>query len=205
MPALRVCLPALFALAGLALWAARAPALAAQDSPLAVEVRGGAAFPVGSFRTGLDSGGQLARAPTFGLHLLYRGGSGWGPYVGFSQHRFDCAADGCPLDEYVLTSWDVGIRRTVGRHVWLRAGFVAGRAERYLVAGWLAPTEEAAAHAVSLLSLGAEVGAGLRLGIGGRIGLSPAVRYGWLNTRYREGGRVRMRWLAVGLGVALGF
>ena len=64
--------------------------------------------------------------------LVYRGPSGWGPVVGFSQHRFDCAKDGCPADEYVATTWDLAVQRMLGGHGWARLGAVFGRLERYL-------------------------------------------------------------------------
>src|SRR5262245_63878422 len=101
----------------LLLLALAARPLAGQDyPPLVVEGRVGAALPVRSFRTGPDVGGDIEPAPTFGLHFVYRAPSGWGPYIGFSQHRFDCGADDCPGAEYVATMWDTGMQRTVGRN-----------------------------------------------------------------------------------------
>ena len=179
--------------------------LAAQDSPLVMEARGGLSVPVTSFRTGPDQGGEIARAPSFGVHIVYRGPSGWGPYVGFDQHRFDCAADGCPAHEgdgsreYVDTNWDIGMQRTLGDFGWLRAGFLFGRVERdFAEVGGLA-------RHVSLLGAGVEGGAGLRVPIRGRLSLSPGVRYGWLNTRFRDGDLIRLRWLTADVGVVLGF
>ena len=80
--------------------------------------------------------GSIVAAPTFGLHFVYRAPSGWGPYIGFSQHRFDCGADGCPGAEYVATMWDTGMQRTVGRNgpLWIRLGVLFARTERELVA-----------------------------------------------------------------------
>ncbi len=206
MAVLPLSVPTLFALASLAPWVARAPALAAQSSPLALELSAGAAYPLGSFRSGAQGGAQLERAPTFGLRIVRWGGGGWGQYLGFSQHRFDCAAELCPLTGHVLTAWDAGVAWTLGRHAWLRAGLTTGRAERCRAAGELQGEEgEAGACALSSLGVGAEAGAGLVLGLGGTIALGPAVRYGWLDTRYPEGGRVRARWLAVELGLSLGF
>src|SRR5687768_14055983 len=151
--------PLLAALAGLAL----AVPARAQETPLVIEIRAGAALPVGSFRTGPDRGGAIATAPSFGLHFLYRGPSGWGPYVGFSQHRFDCAADGCPGAQYVATTWDIGAQRTLGGWGWLRAGVLFGRLEQEL--------------ATSSLSMGAEAGAGLRFPLRGLMALTPGVRF----------------------------
>ena len=93
MPRSRFFLPA----ALVALTFAVPPAGAQQDDrPLAVEMRGGVSLPVSSFRTGSDQRGEIERAPSFGLHFVYRSSGGWGPYIGFSQHRFECAPDGCP-------------------------------------------------------------------------------------------------------------
>src|SRR5690606_8756239 len=108
---------------------------AAQDTPFLLELRAGTALPVASFRTGPDRGGEIGRAPTFGAHFVYRGPSGWGPYVGFSQHRFDCAADGCPGDEWVATTWDLGMQRVLGRYAWVRGGGVMGRLGRRRAGG----------------------------------------------------------------------
>ena len=182
--------------------AALAPArrARAQDlPPLVIEVRGGAALPVSSFRTGPDQGGDIVRAPTFGLHFVYRSSAGWGPYAGFSQHRFDCADDGCPGAEYVATTWDFGGQRTLGRFGWIRAGVVFGRLEREFALG------EGATAGVSSLSMGAEGGAGVRVPLRGRLALTPGARYGWLNTRFRDGALVQMRWVAADLGLAIAF
>ena len=178
--------------------------LTAQDFPLVVEGRGGIALPVASFSNGPDRGGEIGRAPTFGLHLVYRGPSGWGPYVGFSQHRFDCAADGCPAStgrsaqEYVATNWDVGMQRTLGNFGWVRTGFLFGRLERDFA------RVEGLLHRTSSLSVGVEGGLGLNVPIKGRVRLTPGIRYSWLNTRFRDDGLVRLRWLAADVGLVLG-
>jgi hypothetical protein len=179
-------------------------ALAAQDFPLVVEGRGGMALPVASFRNGPERGGEIGRAPTFGLHFVYRGPSGWGPYVGFSQHRFDCAADGCPAgagtsaQEYVATNWDIGAQRTLGHFGWVRAGFLFGRMERDFA------RVEGRLRRTSSLSAGVEGGLGLNVPIRGRVRLTPGIRYSWLNTRFRDDGLVRLRWLAADVGLVLG-
>jgi len=182
------------------------PAGAQELPPLVVEMRGGAALPVSSFRTGPDQGGAIERAPSFGLHFVYRSSGGWGPYVGFSQHRFDCGADGCPGAEYVATLWDVGAQRTLGDYAWLRAGMLFGRMERDFVAG--VPDEAGGAarrRRTSALGLGAEAGAGLRIPLRGRMAFTPGVRYGWLNTRFRDAGLMEMRWVSADLGLAIAF
>jgi hypothetical protein len=176
--------------------------LAAQDYPrLVVEGRAGAAVPILAFRTGPDTGGKIAVAPTFGLHFVYRAPSGWGPYIGFSQHRFDCGADGCPNAEYVATTWDTGMQRTLGASgpVWMRLGVLFGRLEREVVAP-AGPSDQ-----TSMLSLGLEAGLGMRVPIRGRLSVTPGLRYDWMNTKFREGPLVRMRWLTADMGVALGF
>ena len=189
--------------ASLLLGLAAAPSAArAQDyPPLVVEARAGAAVPIQSFRTGPDAGGAIERAPTFGLHFVYRGPSGWGPYIGFSQHRFDCAADGCPGAEYVATMWDTGMQRTLGFRgpVWIRLGVLFARVERDFA------RPSGAVRATSRLGLGLEAGAGARVPIRGRLSITPGVRYDWLNSKFRDGPTLRMRWVTADLGVALGF
>jgi hypothetical protein len=177
------------------------PAAAQDYPPLVVEARAGAAVPIASFRSGPDSGGAIEGAPTFGLHFVYRAPSGWGPYIGFSQHRFDCGADGCPDAEYVATMWDTGMQRTLGRNgpAWLRLGVLFGRLER----DFAAPSGPY--RQTSRLSLGLEAGVGFRVPIRGRLSLTPGARYDWLNTKFRDGPLVRMRWLTADLGIALGF
>lgn len=179
--------------------------LAGQDVPLVVEARGGLAIPVASFRTGPERGGTIDRGPSFGVHFVYRGPSGWGPYVGFDQQRFDCADDGCPAHEaegareYVATSWDLGMQRTLARFGWLRAGLLFGRLERDVPSG---PGVE---RRVSSLGLGVEGGGGVRVPVRGRVTLTPGLRFGWLNTRFRDGPLLRMRWVTADVGVGFGF
>ncbi len=199
MNPLRLAFAAFAAFAGLAI----APAASGQDAPLAIEARGGAVLPVAAFRTGPDAGGEITRAPSFGAHFIYRGPSGWGPYMGFSQHRFDCVADGCPGEKYVATTWDLGMERILAGHAWARAGVLFGRLERDFHG--TGADSGRLLHRASSLSLGAEVGIGLRVDLRGRMGLSPGLCYGWLNTRFRDDGLVRMRWVAGDLGIALGF
>jgi len=184
----------------LALACAASPGGAQQLPPLVVEPRVGVALPVASFRTGPDEGGEIGAAPTFGLHFVYRSSAGWGPYVGFSQHRFDCGGDGCPGDEYVATSWDFGAQRTFGRFGWVRASILFARLEREFAVGGAPPVE-----GVSSLSAGIEGGAGFRIPLPMRLSLVPGARYGWLNTRFRDDGLVRMRWLAADVGLAFPF
>ncbi len=173
--------------------------MTAQDTPLAVEGRGGVALPVASFRTGPDQGGKIAPAPAFGVHFVYRGPSGWGPYVGFSQNRFGCRADGCPRDHYVATDWDLGVQRTIGGAGWVRVGAVFGRVERYF------ETAETPLHRTSSLGVGVEAGVGLRVTLPGRIGLTPGVRYSSFNTRFPDDTPLRLRWVSADFGIAFGF
>jgi hypothetical protein len=37
------------------------------------------------------------------------------------------------------------------------------------------------------------------------MSLTPGARYGWLNTRFRDDGLVRMRWLTADVGLAFAF
>jgi hypothetical protein len=196
-------------LLGLIAAAALAHPLRAQDYPrLVVEGRGGLAFPLGDFRSGSDASLPMERAPALALHFVYRGLTGWGAQLGFSQLRFDCSASGCPDGKDVMTAWDIGAQRTFGAQgpVWLRTGLLFGRLERELaLPGASAGQPSQLTREVSLLSLGAEAGGGVRIPIRGRLSLTPGARYGWLNTKFANHPVVRMRWLAADLGIALGF
>src|SRR5687768_3125851 len=171
--------PPILPILALLLGGAAGPRLSAQEiPPLSIEARGGVVLPLGGFRTGPESGGRIARAGTFGAHFVYRGPSGWGPYIGFTQHRYDCTADDCPGREYVATSWDLGMQRTLGPWAWARAGLLFGRMEKEL-ADPVDPRRVA-----SLLGLGAEAGVGLRVPVRGRLALTPGARVGWLNNQF---------------------
>lgn len=174
---------------------------------LALDVRGGASIPAGSFTRGPRQGGDLDAAPAFGLHFDLRRGRWWGLYAGFSQLRFGCEDDGCrPGGELVSTTWDVGghLRFRPGPWgPWARVGLVFARVESELPAD---PGSVAdGVDEPSKLGIGAEVGVGWRLRVADRLGVSPGVRYTRVDSRLDRDTRFRMRYWVADLGVVLGF
>lgn len=182
---------------------AAAPALAAQASPLSLDVRGGIGLPVGSFGRAMPGGGQRQAEASFGIHFDYRTGRRTSVHLGFSQHRIGCAELGCPGEgEYVHTGWDAGTRFDLLAgpvRPRLRVGAVFARVERdFAEAG----TVE---RRLSDLSVGAEAGVELAVRVGPRIHVAPAVRYLWLNTRFPGEGLLRMRYVVTDIALILGF
>ena len=177
--------------------------LAGQRSPLSLEIRGGGGLPVASFATPPGAGEEMGGGPSFGLLFGYRRSVHTGIYVGFSQHRFDCARVGCPADgRLVQTGWDVGFRADLSTGAWqprIRVGAVFSRVERDAGSGG-----EVVRH-LSDLAAGFEAGVALAFPALGRYRLSPGLRYVWSNTRFPEAGLVRMRYVVADLGLIVAF
>lgn len=177
------------------------PAAIQAQAPLVLEGRGGLFVPLGGFRSGPEEGGRLRAGPSLGVGFALERSDGLHFTVGFSQHRLDCRDDGCAGDgEYVATAWDLGARLDLGSGAavpWVRAGLTLPRVERDR------PEPEGAD--VTKLAVGGEVGAGVRLSIGGRFHVSPAVRFGAVDTGLPEGGTLRMRYMVADVGVMVGF
>lgn len=190
-------------LLALGLLAITAPApIAAQDSPLILELRGGMASPMGTFRDGTTVGDGAEPGPSLSVLFGVRRSRRQMIYLGFSQHRFDCEAIGCPSDTpLVATGFNVGLRvallpgRTIGP--WLRAGLVTMRVE---TDGLPAPNA-----GVSSLGLGAEAGAGLHIRLGSVLAFTPAVAYSALNSKLPGGTDLGLRYLTTQFGLALSF
>jgi hypothetical protein len=101
--------------------------------------------------------------------------------------------------------WDFGAQRTLENYVWLRAALLFGRTERDFLVGPADGARAGPRRGASSLGLGGEAGAGLRIPLRGRMALTPGARYGWLNTRFPDGGLMEMRWVAADLGLAIAF
>ena len=207
MPPLRpiasrsVCAAASLLVLGLLALGAPAP-VAAQDSPLILELRGGMAVPLGSFRDGTAIGEGSEPGPSLSVLYGVRRSRRQMIYLGFSPHRFDCEPIGCPSDTpLVATGFNVGMRvallpgRTIGP--WLRAGLVTMRVETDGL-----PDPDAG---VSSLGLGAEAGAGLHIRLGSVLAFTPAVAYSALNSKLPGGTDLGLRYLTTQFGVALSF
>lgn len=171
------------------------------QAPLVIEGRAGVITPVGGFRTGPEQGGELAGGASFGVGFALERSGGLHLTLGFSQHRFDCEADGCAGDGlYVATAWDLGARWDFGSGAvvpWVRAGATVPRVER--------DRPEPDEADVTELGIGAEAGAGARIAVAGRFHLSPGVRFGAADTGLRSGGTLRMRYLVFDVGLVVGF
>lgn len=190
---------AVLAAAGLALPGGHA---SAQDSPVLVEARGGAAIPIGDFANGTDPGEGATAGASFGVDIAVAGGGRWTPYVGFSQHRFGCEEAGCVADgEYVATGFHAGVRFVPMPDwtvlPWLGGGVVTSHVE----AADLGPANAG----LSDLGVGGEVAAGVHIGSASRIALSPAVRWVIVSARLPSGTDLGMRYLVADLGIALSF
>lgn len=190
-------------LGGLALLIALVPWTAGPahgQSVLAMEARAGLSTPVRGFAAD-HSGGA-----SFGLDLGYRTGPRSSIRLGFSQHRLDCSAP--PVEGacgsgggYVHTGWDVGSRvlvTTSAPRPWIGLSAIIARVE----GDGLGSEGE---RGVSNLSAGFDLGAGLEIPLSGRVRATPAVRYGWLDTRFPDRYLLRMRWVVADLGMSVDF
>lgn len=173
---------------------------AAAQSPWAIEVMGGAAFPMETF-VGVDLntgfGGEV--------DLHYRLLPQLAGYVGWSWHRFTTdqplAAAEVDVEE---TGYAFGLRYerplTMRSTIWLRAGGTANHLELEDDDGELI---DDTGH-----GLGWEVGGGLSIPLGTRLLLTPGVRYRALSRDVEIGGvttSADLRYLTVGAGVVFGF
>lgn len=176
--------------------------LTAQDSPLALEIHGGLAVPVGSFADGTGVGEGAEPGPSLSVFYGLSQSNRRTIYLGFSQHRFDCESAGCPTDmPYVATGFHLGMRVALlpGRVVvpWLRVGAVTARVE---TDGLAAPDA-----GVSSLGFGAEAGGGLTIRLGDVLSIVPSATYGSVNSELPGGTDLGLRFLAAQLGIALYF
>lgn len=189
--------------------------LAAQSSPLAVELHGGLTRPVDAFREELEEVDDPTGDLGFGVRLVYRGGRGLGFYAGFSQLRFECGSAPCRGEKDVVsTGWELGIRWT----------FDAGPVQPFLQAGGFFPRVEARTDRspvgsgvgsgegsgdgsveVSDLAAGGEVGLGIALPLAERIAFRPFVRYQAVDARFPSSGLLRFRHLFFEAALGFGF
>ena len=174
---------------------------ASAQAPLTLEVRAGVLAPVAGSREGRNRGGRIGPAGSFGVLFAIERSATRQFYLGFSQHRLDCTDDGCGGDgRYIATAWDLGMRfdlRALDPVPWLRLGVTIPRVERERPA----PLDAE----VSSLGVGVEAGLGVRFGVGGRLSLSPGVRFGAVDTDLPSGGTLRLRYLAADLGLVVEF
>lgn len=175
--------------------------LSAQQSPLVLEVLGGAAVPVGSFSSGSGVGEGASAGAS--LSVVFALGSGRrGTYAGFSQHRFGCEDAGCATGgQLVATGFDLGLRfKLLAEGIavpWIRVGAITSRVETDDLGG--------ANAGVSDLGFGGEIGTGVYIGGGSPVAINPGVRFAFVRTGLPGGETLEMRYLVAQVAVALAF
>ena len=185
-----------------ALLALYAPGLAGQESPLILEVHGGLAAPIGSFRDGSGDGEGAAPGASLSVDFVLTGQGRRGLYAGFSQHRFGCEDAGCSAGgRYVATGFDVGFRFKLRREgdaiPWIRIGGITTRMETDDLGG--------ANVGVSDLGFGGEVGAGVHIGGASPLAISPGVRFAAVSSTLPGGSSLGLRYLVVQVAAVLAF
>lgn len=186
-----------------------APAVA-QDAPLILEIHGGAAIPFGDLAEGAEAGTGTDTGPTLAVRFAFPGG-GWRTlYVGFSQHRFECHAEGCVPDDiyrdrYVATGFNVGLRVVPVRShrvtPWIGVGAITTHVETR--AASVIP--ENIDRGVSDLGFGLEGGAGLSVHLGGSFAWSAAGLASWVDSTLPNGSTLPLRFVSVQTGITLLF
>lgn len=173
-----------------------------QGSPFTLEARVGAAVPVSAFASGDGVGEGTSTGAVFGVEVTLASG-GWRTlYAGFSQARFGCEDAECPAGgDYVATGVNLGARVTLlpGAAVlpWIGVGGITTRVESPGVTG--------SPRGNSSLGYGGEVSAGLYIGTGGSVALTPAVRFAQARTDLPGGTTLTLRYLVADLGFTLQF
>ena len=180
-------------------------AASGQEGAFAFELRGGGAFPLGSFRSGDDGwAGEVRTSTAFGMGFTLPGPGPLGTYLGFGQRRFECREPTCPSGkEWTSTGFDVALRLVLGRgpvRRWLRGGF-----HNLRLVGTVRDHDGGTARVTAAGGGGIEAGGGLLVSIGRRTSLSPGVRYGWGEVPFPGRGKMRLRYFAADIGLVLGF
>lgn len=179
--------------------------LGAQEGAFAFEIRGGAAVPISSFRSG-DEGwaGEIRGGPSFGMGFTFPAPGPFGLFLGFGQRRFECAGDGCRKGStWESTGFDVALRLVVGsRRIrpWVRGGLHTHRVEGQGVEG-----DGAAIELKSEGGAGYEFGGGLLIAIGERTSVSPGFHYGSGSAPFPDRPDLRLAYFVADLGLVLGF
>ena len=179
---------------------------AAQDATPFLEVQGGAAFPVGDFRDGVDPGEGTSTGPSLQVVFGLPSG-GWRTfYMGFSQHRFECEAAGCDTGgRYVATGFNAGLRIVPVQGTvtpWIRVGAITTRVETRDLA---ATTRGAPYAGVSDLGFGGEAGLGLMVRMGSSVAWSASGLVSTVGSRLPGGETLDLRYVTAHTGLTLVF
>jgi hypothetical protein len=193
----------LIALAGVLL--VDAGSAAAQHAHLTFDSRLGLGVPISGFADEAQGWeGAASRGVTFGLSFGYEFWNHVILYAGFSQHRFGCPTQGCGLEsDLVATGFDIGSRillPSTGTFVpWTRFGWITYRVEGDFQEGAVRTRD------VSERASGWEAGAGVAIVVTRKIALNPGVRYSTMTPEFSRRGDLRMRYVAIDLGLLVGF
>jgi hypothetical protein len=175
--------------------------VAGQDSPLVLDVDGGAAIPVGSFADGTATGEGAEAGPALEIGFTLPRSDRFAVQAGFHQHRFGCEPAGCASGgRYVSTGFDVGLRLALvtGHRAipWISIGGLTSRVETRDL-----PAPDAG---VSKLGWGFRAGAGLYLGLGW-VAVHPKASFGSVSSELPGGETLGLRWVAATLGLSFPF
>lgn len=172
-----------------------APSAAQFPVPFSVEGRAGAAFPVGDFGDGLETGFALSASATVGL------APGFGVYGAYNHATFNADGGGGGV---VDSGFSVGATASMSS--------ISPRVRPYLGAGLVmhdleVDVDDGEDVDVGETDLGFEVGAGLAVDVGPHVRLTPAFGY----RRYGAelpgllGGEGDVSYLTLGVGLNIGF
>ncbi len=178
------------------------PTASAGQAPLGLELRGGAAVPIQSFRSGGMPGEGTSTGGSFGLEFVLTGTPSRSLAAGFGQHRFSCVAAGCrDGGSYVATNIDLGYRfnLTTWNTVvpWIGLSGITTRVELDAHPDY--------PGGVSKLGYGGEAAVGVLLAALSAVSLNPAVRLVGVNTRLPGGDLLRMRYVIADVGLVVAF
>jgi hypothetical protein len=181
------------------------PATARAQIPrVSLELRAGAAAPIGSFATGSRAGEGAGAGPALALGFTMSGVGRRSVHIGFHQTRFGCEDAGCTTGRsFVATGMDAGLRFGLRENEsvipWMGVGVLTARLDARGLSG--------SRQGVSRLGYGGELSLGVYLfrSDTSPMGLNPTLRAGAVNTNLPDGHLLRVRYLAADFGIALGF
>jgi hypothetical protein len=176
----------------------------AQEGAFAFHIRAGGARAVAGFRDSEEGWeGRTGGGPTFGMGFTFPFWSVFDAYLGFSQFRFSCDPEVCPRGkDWVSTGFDVALRLVLGSYPvrpWLQGGFHSHRIEGRVGEG------DGVESINSMGGGGYEAGGGVLIQIGERSSLSPGIRVGLGNVPFESRANMSVRFVALDLGLAIGF
>jgi len=177
----------------------------AQEGAFAFEIRGGAAWPTGSFRSGEGGwAGETTVGPSFTMGFTLPAPGPFGAFLGFGQRYFGCQDPICAGSAgWASTGFDVDLRLVLGQRrvrPWFKGGLHTHRVEVKVVEEGGEPTKLRSDGGA-----GYEVGGGILIAFGERTSLSPGVHFGAGEVRFPGRGALRIQYLGADLGLVLGF